>query len=150
MFECAPWNSDWLGWDVENSAPDKKRTYNLGENMKRLSTEHHTLNIEKWNGSGVKVSEFDTGEILLLLRDPEEIMNFLGAVRSAQAVIHLAGSPVGAIQKCARCGMVLQDYTNAVVVGDFFPIWWDGSVEVGPGSFGTTTDEPNCEGAHLS
>lgn len=62
-------------------------------------------------------------------------------------VIHLAGSPSGLVQKCARCGFVLQDYTNAMSVGDWKPSWFEGSVEVSGRYFYATEAAPNCSPA---
>lgn len=60
-------------------------------------------------------------------------------------VIHSAGKPIGFIQRCQRCGVVLQDYTNSLGVGDWHPVWWDGNVFI-DGRFSGTTEEPaNCE-----
>jgi hypothetical protein len=60
-------------------------------------------------------------------------------------IIHLAAEPIGLVQKCIRCGYVLQDYTNALSVGDWQPNWWEGSVEIS-GRYSYTTEElPNCE-----
>lgn len=60
-------------------------------------------------------------------------------------IIHLAAKPVGLVQKCLRCGCVLQDYTHAVSVGDWQPSWWEGSVEIN-GRYSYATEEPpNCE-----
>lgn len=61
-------------------------------------------------------------------------------------VIHLAGKPDGLVQKCVRCGHVLQDYTNAQSVGDWKPVWWSGNVVVNERFSGTTDEAPNCHG----
>lgn len=64
-------------------------------------------------------------------------------------VIHSADKPVGLIQKCSRCGVILQDYTNALSVGDWRPVWWDGNVFI-DGRFSGVTEEPaNCEAIEL-
>lgn len=59
-------------------------------------------------------------------------------------IIHIAGPPEGNIQKCARCGAVLVDYTNAMVPGDgptTFLAWEEGA-------FMTVTDGfPICSQA---
>jgi hypothetical protein len=59
-------------------------------------------------------------------------------------IIHTAGAPEGLVQRCARCGVVLQDYTNTQGVGDWRPVWWDGNVFT-DGRFSGATEEPaNC------
>ena len=61
--------------------------------------------------------------------------------------IHLAGEPVGLVQRCSICGEILQDYRNSLSVGDWQPHWWSGSVEVSSsgGMMWSTKDAPNCE-----
>ena len=60
-------------------------------------------------------------------------------------IIHTAGAPDGLVQRCSRCGAVLQDYTNAQGVGDWRPVWWDGNVVV-LGRFSGATEEPaDCQ-----
>jgi len=66
------------------------------------------------------------------------------------SIIHTAGDVEGLMQKCSRCGAVLQDYTNTLSVGEWFPSWWAGNVVVGQG-FSAATDEPaNCEAVEHS
>mgnify|MGYP001561979228 CR=1 FL=1 len=60
-------------------------------------------------------------------------------------IIHAAETPIGLIQRCSRCGEILQDYTNAQGVGDWRPVWWEGNVFVN-GRFSGATEEPaNCK-----
>lgn len=60
------------------------------------------------------------------------------------AKIHKAGEPDGLIQKCELCGLVLQDYTNVLGVGEWRPAWLAENVIKG-GNFLATTKEPaNC------
>ncbi len=51
--------------------------------------------------------------------------------RSA-GVIHEAGEPMGLVQKCIRCGMILSDYRNMVSAGPWSPSWWQGTVTIYP------------------
>ena len=60
-------------------------------------------------------------------------------------IIHSAGKPIGLIQRCSRCGVVLQDYTNALSVGDWRPSWWDGNVFIDGRFSGATEEAANCE-----
>lgn len=60
-------------------------------------------------------------------------------------VIHEAGIPDGLVQKCTRCGLVLQDYTNAQSVGEWHPVWWSGNVGVKAQYYFSTEEAANCE-----
>jgi hypothetical protein len=60
-------------------------------------------------------------------------------------IVHEAGPPEGPVQRCARCGAILQDYRMTVSVGqNWEPHWWNGFVFVGERSMGTTDMLPNC------
>lgn len=40
-------------------------------------------------------------------------------------VFHVAAEPIGLVQKCARCGAVITDYTGAMMIaGDTQPRFW--------------------------
>jgi hypothetical protein len=65
-------------------------------------------------------------------------------MKLTERTVHEAGIPEGPIQRCARCGTILQDYRNAVSVGTWEPHWWNGFVFAGERSMGTTDMLPNC------
>lgn len=65
--------------------------------------------------------------------------------------IHVAGPMTGLVQQCSRCGEILSDYRNAMILeGDPPPRGWaDGAhVEITrgfPTQFVVTTDAPTCD-----
>ena len=48
-----------------------------------------------------------------------------------QTRVHVAMEPVGMIQQCARCGVVLSDYRNAASTGEWSPSWWPTGAFIG-------------------
>jgi hypothetical protein len=56
--------------------------------MKLLCTTHHTLGVETWNKTGVRVVDYDTGFIRLLLRNQKEIIAFIRELTTAQLGVH--------------------------------------------------------------
>lgn len=68
----------------------------------------------------------------------------------AKGVIHEPDEPAGLIQKCIRCGFVLEDYRNTMGEGNFKPAWWNKTVTVYPGNpqvtvVGSREDAVKCE-----
>lgn len=63
------------------------------------------------------------------------------------SVIHTAEKPTGTslVQRCSRCGGILNDYTAVLGIGEWSPVWWDGNVEVDTGFSYATDNEANCE-----
>jgi hypothetical protein len=61
-------------------------------------------------------------------------------------VVHLAGKPCGLVQLCERCGEVLTDSRNIMVIGEWTPSFWrEGPVSIYDGnpSMRTAGREPN-------
>lgn len=61
--------------------------------------------------------------------------------------MHLAGEPVGNLQRCSRCGVILLDYTDARILAStgLAPQWWTGNVFVTTGESGETDEAPTCK-----
>lgn len=39
-------------------------------------------------------------------------------------VLHYAAEPVGLVQKCRNCGLVLADFANVMGIGNWSPLFW--------------------------
>jgi hypothetical protein len=62
-------------------------------------------------------------------------------------VIHVAGEPIGNVQRCSRCGAILLDYTDAKIIASTgrTPRWWTGNVFVTTEESGETDEAPTCQ-----
>lgn len=59
-------------------------------------------------------------------------------------IVHWAGAPLGLVQRCEICGVVLVDYNNAMLRFGRRPRFFEGAVEVMDSGLCRTLDPPNC------